>query len=235
MYLKTFITHKVFLALLLFTIFIIMSAPALAQNATSSATNLIQPINATGSTPLQVGTSTPSNIRENRQENIEERTEAIQARVSERQDLRNVRQASLNAVHQERILNLSANISNRMEAAISRLYAIIDRFEQRISKLKESGLDTRVTEAKLREAAQLLAEAQAALQNIDSQVYAATTSTEPQAGWQSVRETYLKTGENIRASHQALRETLTLIKSTMAGGTTPINISSSTSTTSPTI
>ena len=230
MYLKTFITYKAFLTLLLCTFLIATGAPALAQNATSSATSSTPTLIATSSTPLQVGTTTPSNIRDNRQENTEERTEAIQARVSERQDLRNVRQAALESAKQERVLRLAANISNRMEAAISRLYTIIGRFEQRISKLKEVGVNTSVAEAKLREAAQLLAEAQIALQNIDSQVYGATTSTEPQAGWQTVRETYLKAGEQIRASHSALRETLALLKSVMTEGITPVTTDSSTTT-----
>lgn len=156
---------------------------------------------------------------DNPQQQIPERTELSeqrQASTTERIERRVERQIALETVRQQRVLNLSANISNRMEAVIERLFQIIERFEQRIEKIKLGGIDTTQAETKLREATQLLASARATLANIDNLVYNATTSTEPKSSWQLVRETYLETGRLIRASHQALRETISLLKTAIS-------------------
>ena len=134
----------------------------------------------------------------------------------QRQELREEKKAALREIIQQRIINLSANMSNRMEAAIERFYNIIGRLETRIEKLKQSGVDTASAAAKLREASQLLAEAKTKLNNIDGLVYSATTSTQPKSDWKVVRETYQEAGRLIRASHQALRETVALLKTAVS-------------------
>lgn len=146
----------------------------------------------------------------------EERRDALVASSSVRQELRTERQAVLRAELQQRVLNLSANISNRMEAAISRIFNIIDRLEIRITKLREAGINTTASESKLREASQLLAEARQTLSSIDESVYDATTSTEPQNRWQEVRQIYQTAGSQIRQSHQALRDCVALLKTAVA-------------------
>ncbi len=146
-----------------------------------------------------------------------ENTTSTEARTPEqRQELRQEQQSALRETIQQRIINLSANMSNRMEAAIERFYNIIGRLESRIGKLKQTGVDTAIVETKLREATQLLAEAKTKLNNIDNLVYSATTSTQPKSDWKIVRETYLETGRLIRASHQALRETVALLKTAVS-------------------
>ncbi len=211
---KTALTGSCILAGLL-----VFSLTAFAQESVSTSSNSAAPRAATSSEETRDRQELRETSLETRQENTATRTEAVEERqadraerVMERQDLRQVRQVALQAVRQERVLNLSANISNRMEAAIERLYSIIERLEGRIAKIRENGMDTRAAETRLREAAQLLAEAKTALNDIDNQVYMATTSTEPQAKWHTVRETYLEAGRLIRASHQALRDTVALLK-----------------------
>ncbi len=167
-------------------------------------------------TPPSQPTSTPRERLETRiassSERMEERQASSTLRQEARTELRNERQAALNELRQKRVLNLSANISNRMEAAISRLYNIVARLETRIATLKNNGVDTAAAEAKLREAANHLSEAKALISNIDSLVNDATTSTEPQNRWANVRTTYQNTGSKIRSAHQALRETVALLK-----------------------
>ncbi len=153
--------------------------------------------------------------QENRAEVIEERQEARASSTEARTTLRVDRQVELDKLRQQRVLNLSANISNRMEAAIERLFNIISRLEERIIKLKKNGIDTEAAESKLREAAQFLSTARASLVNIDKQVSDATTSTEPISRWEKVRATYQETGKLIRSCHQALRETLSLLKTAL--------------------
>jgi len=148
-------------------------------------------------------------LQEARAERVEERTERIETRQAVRAD----RQAALTEIRQQRILNLSANISNRMEAAIARLFSVIERLETRIMKMKETGLDTTAAEAKLREAAEHVASARALLSNIDALVYNATTSEQPLTNWEGVRATYQEAAKLIRAGHQSLRETIALLQS----------------------
>lgn len=170
-------------------------------------------------------------IQERQQERLEERENTLEERIDarastteqrqetradnteQRQTLRAERQTALQNVRQQRVLNLSANISNRMDSAIERIFTIITRIEQRIEKLKASGVDTAEAEVKLRESAQLLAEARATISDIDNIVYNATTSVEPKTAWQDVKAVYKETGALIRASHQALREVVALLKS----------------------
>ncbi len=155
-------------------------------------------------------------------------------RALERQKLREQRQVALTEVRQARVLNLAANISNRMEAAIERLYDIVGRFEARINKLKVSGVNTSAAEEKLRSAVQLLSKARATIGNIDTLVQNATTSNQPKTDWQNVKETYLEAGRLIRESHQALRETIALLKTAIADAdlqrSAAVNASSSTTT-----
>ena len=139
-----------------------------------------------------------------------------QDRVEQRQEMREEKRTTLQQVKQQRIINLSANISNRMEAAMTRFYNIISRLETRIEKLKQDNVDTASASTKLREASQLLAEAKTKLKDIDTLVINATTSEQPQSDWKEVRETYLEAGRLIRASHQALRETIALLKTAVA-------------------
>lgn len=133
-----------------------------------------------------------------------------------RQELKEEKKSALREIIQQRIINLSANISNRMEAVIERFYNIIERLETRIEKLKQTDVNTASAAAKLREAAQLIAEAKTKLNNIDNLVYSATTSTQPESDWKVVRETYQEAGRLIRASHQALRETVALLKTSVS-------------------
>jgi hypothetical protein len=113
-----------------------------------------------------------ANTLEVRQENRASSTEfrqenRVQAQEN-RIELRTERQAVLQEVRQQRVINLSANISNRMEAAIARITDIITRFEVRIDKMSEVGLETSEAKAKLVEAKTSIASAKSTLGNIDN-------------------------------------------------------------------
>jgi hypothetical protein len=159
-------------------------------------------------------------IEATRTEQIEQRQASTTARQEQRAEVRADRQAALGEIRQQRVLNLSANISNRMDAAIARIFSVIERLESRILKMKEAGLDTAAAETKLREAAEHIASARALISNIDALVYNATTSEQPHTNWQGVRATYQEAARLIRASHQSLRETIALLKSSVPRPTT---------------
>lgn len=119
---------------------------------------------------------------------------------------------ALNEVRQGRVLNLAANLSNRMEAAIDRLLTITNRVSTRIDKLTVLGTDTNAAVIKLNEANELLSQAKINLSNIDQLVYNATTSPEPGVGWQNVRTVYTETAKLIRQAHRTIFETIALLK-----------------------
>jgi hypothetical protein len=179
-----------------------------AQTSTPETNTGIRPTSLPANNPPR-GDEPRNGTSTNR---LEERLASSTERREERQELRQERQVALNAIRQQRVLNLSANISNRMEAAISRLYNIVERTESRIITLKNQGVDTAASEEKLREATAYLSEAKAAILNIDTLVNEATTSNEPQNRWVEVRATYSNIAGYIRSAHQALRESLALLK-----------------------
>lgn len=150
--------------------------------------------------------------REDRAEAIEIRQETRAGNTEARQEVRAERAGALAEVRQKRVLNLSANISNRMEAAIARLFIISERLSARIEKLTAAGIETTAASSKLREANVYLTQARANLANIDNLVYGATTSPEPRVGWQNVRTVYAETARLIRSAHLAIRETIVLLK-----------------------
>ncbi len=130
------------IALIIVTTFLLLSTTVMAQETGSSSTTSVE-------TTTEVGQEIIQNTPENQ--------------VDLRQDRQKEQQVTLSEIRQQRILNLSANISNRIESAIGRLFNIIDRLESRIEKIKQTGVNTEPAELKLREAAHLLAEARAKL------------------------------------------------------------------------
>ena len=166
-------------------------------------------------------------------ENQAKRAEAIETRIassSERQavraESREERRGALATFRQERVINLAANISNRMDAATERLYNIIGRLETRIEKLRVAGYDTAAAEAKLREASATLAKATTAPADIDTLVYNATTGDQPRTAWQTVRDRYKTVAELIRKTHSEMRETVALMKTALSGTAAEVNTES---------
>lgn len=144
-----------------------------------------------------------------RGEEVNETREEI---VEARQEVRTERQTALKEVRQQRVINLAANISNRMDKATDRLFNIIERLERRVIKLQQEGKVTTSAEAKIREAARALAEARSLMQGIDVLVNNATLSAEPRTGWVNVKERYLAVGKLIRQAHQDLRTAISFLK-----------------------
>lgn len=118
----------------------------------------------------------------------------------------------LSSESQKRITNLAANVSNRLDAVVARLFNIIGRLENRIILLKQQGLSTTEAEAKLRQATAPLAKAKNLLSSIDSQVYEAVTAEKPYTSWQHVKNRYQEIVSLINESYLNLKETLQILK-----------------------
>ena len=102
-------------------------------------------------------------------------------------------------------------------AAIGRLTQIIERFETRIDKLGELGVDTDAASAKLIEAAEHLVTAADIVENqIDDLVDATVDSENPRETWQAARELFGEGKTEIQAAHADIREALALLKEAVA-------------------
>ncbi|USN87377.1 MAG: hypothetical protein H6779_03095 [Candidatus Nomurabacteria bacterium] len=119
---------------------------------------------------------------------------------------------TLSKSKQQRVTNLAANISNRMEAAMARHENIIKRLNSRLSKMEQSGLNTDAAKVQLETAVNTLAEAKSSIQDIDKLVYNTVTSVTPKVEWLLLRDTYVNTAELIRETQAELSDTVTMLK-----------------------
>lgn len=119
---------------------------------------------------------------------------------------------ALTVAAQTRLINLAANVSNRLDAYVRRIANVTDRLESRANKLSESGLDVAPARAKIAEAKSELDKARQSLQNIDTAVNNFVKSENPRTYWQQVKATYMSARDAIKAAHRATVEALLLLK-----------------------
>jgi hypothetical protein len=121
-------------------------------------------------------------------------------------------QTILSARAQERITNLAANISNRLDAIIARLEQISSRLDSRLIKLQSEGKDTTTARNSLTLAQRDLNAAKSEMQGIDAAVLKVVGSSDPKAEWRNVRSTFIRARDSIRSAHTNLRSTVAAIK-----------------------
>lgn len=113
--------------------------------------------------------------------------------------------SSLTDQERQRITNLAANTSNRLEATINRLQNIIDRTERRIFLTQNAGTDTTSASQALAAAQTSLDTAKLLLKDIDEDVFRFVHSQDPIQNWQIVRDIYVGAESNIQSTVIALR------------------------------
>ena len=137
--------------------------------------------------------------------------EAATARASATQ-MANERRAALSERAQERVRNLAANMSNRMEAAMARMDNIIGRLDSRIDKLSAAGIDTSLAAQDLANARLSLENAELMLFDIDALVVRVAGSDDPRRTWSGVKQVYIDTRDALAATHTSLRRSVALLK-----------------------
>ena len=135
---------------------------------------------------------------------------------------------TLRKVAQTRLLNLAANMSNRMESAVKRLQNVTDRLTSRLNKMEEQGKNVSAARSELAQAQLKLNEATQNLASIDNEVNAFVGSATPRENWQNLKNTYINTRIAIIAAHQNILATVNLAQNAIVS---PFNISTSTSST----
>jgi chromosome segregation ATPase len=113
---------------------------------------------------------------------------------------------------QERIINLSANMSNRIEAMEERLSRISARLESRLNKMTATGLETQEAAQQLAEANQRLSEVRGRLTTIDADVINAVTAESPVVKIIELQRSYRTMANTLRNAHTDLIATLVLLK-----------------------
>lgn len=165
----------------------------------------------------------------------EERATARASSTEERQIERVARQEErrtmLNERAVERVRNLAANISNRMDAAIMRLEQITTRLETRITLLKETGADTTAAEASLETAKDALARAVSSIADIDARVAAVVGSESPREAWTVTRATFAEVKTDLQVAQASLRASVAALKVAVAEAGTGNGVSQAVSNT----
>jgi hypothetical protein len=162
-------------------------------------------------------------IEEQRAITLEEREVAIEAtrastsaeREAKREEMteqKEERRAALSERSSERIINLAANVSNRMDAAGTRIQDIIIRLESRIEKLEAAGLDVSEAKDALQSAQISLNAAVNNLTTIDVTVQAAVSSADPRSNWTSVKAAYQNIREQLRTAHTEIKASVQALK-----------------------
>lgn len=174
------------------SILLISTATAIAQTSTTETTEEISTTTATTSelAPVVVEATTPE------------------------------RQGTLSPRGQERVTNLAANLSNRFDVVIERLFNVMNRLESRLGKLETSGTDVSQARNFLSTARTSLAQARENMSTIDSQVALMVGSPNPREAWRSLRTTYSNTRELVRSAHADMRAAILSLQATTTEDTT---------------
>ena len=135
---------------------------------------------------------------------------------------------TLGKIAQKRLLNLAANMSNRMEGTVKRLQNVTNRLTSRLNKMEERGINVSAARTELAQAQLKLNEASQNLEKIDIEVNGFVGSASPKENWQNLKNTYLTTRTAIIAAHQNILATINLAQNAT---TIPSTVSTTTSTT----
>ncbi|MEZ4200171.1 MAG: hypothetical protein R3B69_01025 [Candidatus Paceibacterota bacterium] len=124
--------------------------------------------------------------------------------------------STLSPAEQQRIFNLAANVSNKIEAATTRLYDIIDRMERRARKLAASGAEyeqtaTGVAEGLANERNELT-RVTSALEGIDQRMYEAVTAADPKTAWEEASWYFYSAQVNLKRSYERTITNLMILK-----------------------
>jgi hypothetical protein len=119
---------------------------------------------------------------------------------------------------QIRVVNLAANISNRVEATVTRFEFIIVRIDSRLTKMEAEGYMTSDARFYLSEARKSLDGVKLSLVGIDEKVVAFTTSENYWMSWLDVRDTFRDIQTQLQSTKRLLSEALADMKLRTAEG-----------------
>jgi uncharacterized transporter YbjL len=120
--------------------------------------------------------------------------------------------STLTPAQQKRVTNLSANVSNKLDATTVRLTNIVLRMESRMRLMEQAGMDVRAAQIQIDAAKSELETIRVGLKNIDTEVARVTSSEKPQQEWIRVRNILTNTHTNLQQTKQILQSALDALK-----------------------
>lgn len=137
--------------------------------------------------------------------------EANQERTENRAEIREDARIRLSENIQNRIRNLSENVTDRLTAVVERYENIFTRLDSRIAKLTSAGIDTSTAEERLADAKVLVGNAKEMIASLAS-IESIFSSETPRESFAQVRTEILEIRSTLRGAHQALLDTVSLLK-----------------------
>ena len=135
--------------------------------------------------------------------------------ATDRKDANATRKIQLSEAVQNRMINLSENVSKRGEALITRFESIIGRIDTRINKLKAQNIDTSIAEKRLTEAKTSLGLAKDLITKLASAPNA-IKSESPREAFKQTRADMHTLKSYLRDTHIAIIDTVSLLKEAVA-------------------
>lgn len=203
------------------------SSTSLSTDTTAEATASGASIEVSGSSSAGLRTSPsegPSgdpktnriDVQQTFASNTAQRRAEVETRISDQK-------IALQARAQERVINLAANMSNRMEAVIARLQNVSNRLQSRIEKINARGIDTQEAQNALASAQISIDAALGEIATIDADVSAAISSSDARAGWNTVKVKFFSIRDHITTAHTELRASVAGLKEATANPQTEQN------------
>ena len=149
--------------------------------------------------------ATAPGVRETVREEAQERIVTAQAFLSQRK--------------QEIIRSHFNHVTRRLEAAVNRLYLLINRIESRVAKIEavDESLDTELIKADIASAKEKLDQATIQLGNVKTKMEEVIDSETPKEDFVEVREMVSEIRENLIGVHQILVKVIGDIKGLRVG------------------
>lgn len=128
-------------------------------------------------------------------------------------------QAFLSQRKQEIIRSHFNRVTRRLEAAVNRLYLLINRIESRVAKIEavDESLDTELIKADIASAKEKLDQATIQLGNVKTKMEEVIDSETPKEDFVEVREMVSEIRENLIGVHQILVKVIGDIKGLRVG------------------
>ena len=153
--------------------------------------------------------SSSGGIIENVIQNVSDIKDTVQEHLPSSISERNI---SLQRRTEERIINLAANISNRLDGVTARLQNISNRLNIRLEKQAADGYDVSAAKVSLEAANTSLNSARSQMNGIDGAVKDAIGSNDPRGEWAKVRAKFITARDEIRTAHTELKNTVSNLK-----------------------
>lgn len=199
-----FIVWNFFVTFCLVTFFIPLFA--LGQEFSSSSTPTIDGTQNTNRADFREVMQEKREQYENGRNGSATTSDVVRAKVLERR-------GQFSEGVKNRVKNLLSNIENRMLASVNRFERIITRVESRMKKLESEGMDVQNARASLEIAKMEIDSAKTILaQTGDADIDVVVDDTSPREKFAALREKIKTILSHIKNAHEALRNTVLILK-----------------------